>query len=85
VNEEPILESSLDLTLTHHPRDENPKPWKVHIHLELIPLKLGIITFFWTFAPWWFYCKSTPLLVMNLKLSVKIITRLKTPLILHGL
>jgi hypothetical protein len=26
VNEEPALESSLDLTLTQHPCDENPKP-----------------------------------------------------------
>jgi hypothetical protein len=26
VNEEPTLESSLDLTLTELPRDENPKP-----------------------------------------------------------
>jgi hypothetical protein len=26
VNEKPPLESSLDLTLTQHPRDEDPKP-----------------------------------------------------------
>jgi hypothetical protein len=25
-NEEPPSESSLDLTLTHHPRDEEPEP-----------------------------------------------------------
>jgi hypothetical protein len=26
MNEEPTLESSLDLTLTQHPRDEEPEP-----------------------------------------------------------
>jgi hypothetical protein len=48
------------------------------------PLKLGIIAFFRTFAPWWFCGKSTPLLLMNLKLYVKVVTRLKTPLSSHG-
>jgi len=48
------------------------------------PLKLGIIAFFRTFAPWWFCGKSTPLLVMNLKLSMKVVTRLKTLLSSHG-
>ncbi len=49
------------------------------------PLKLGIIAFFRTFPPWWFCGKSTPLLVMNLKSSMKVVTRLKTLLSLHGL
>jgi hypothetical protein len=37
------------------------------------------------FTPWWFYCKSTPLLVMSLKPFVKVVTRLKTPPSSHGL
>jgi hypothetical protein len=38
VNEEPPPKSSLDLTLTQHPCDEDPKPRKVCIHLEVEPL-----------------------------------------------
>jgi hypothetical protein len=37
VNEEPPLESSLDLTLTHHPRDEDLEPREVHAHFEVEP------------------------------------------------
>jgi hypothetical protein len=37
VNEEPPSESSLDLTLMQHPRDEKPEPRKVHIHFEVEP------------------------------------------------
>jgi hypothetical protein len=33
VNEKPLLESSLNLTLTQHPRDEDPKPREVHARL----------------------------------------------------
>ncbi len=45
-NEEPLLESSLDLTLMQHPCDEEPEPRKVHAHLEVEP-------------PWaWYYCIS---------------------------
>jgi len=47
VNEKPPLESSLDLTLTQHPRDEDPKPWKVHAHLEIEP-------------PWTWYYRIFP-------------------------
>jgi hypothetical protein len=47
VNEEPALESSLDLTLTQHPCDENPKPWEVHVHLEVDP-------------PWAWYYRISP-------------------------
>jgi hypothetical protein len=39
VNEEPPSESSLDLTLTQHPHDENPEPRKVHARLEVKPLR----------------------------------------------
>jgi hypothetical protein len=37
VNEEPALESSLDLTLTQHPRDEDLAPREVHARLEIDP------------------------------------------------
>jgi hypothetical protein len=37
-NEEPPLESSLDLTLTQHPRDEEPEPREVRACLEIEPL-----------------------------------------------
>jgi hypothetical protein len=46
VNEELPWESSLNLTLTQHPYDENPKPGKVHPHLEVEPLQT------------WYYCIS---------------------------
>jgi hypothetical protein len=36
-NEELLLESSLNLTLTQHPRDEEPEPQKVRAHLEVDP------------------------------------------------
>jgi hypothetical protein len=36
-NEEPPLESSLDLTLTQHPRDEEPEPREVRARLEVEP------------------------------------------------
>jgi hypothetical protein len=36
-NEEPPLESSLDLTLTQHPRDEEPEPCEVRARLEIEP------------------------------------------------
>ncbi len=36
-NEEPPSESSLDLTLTQHPRDEEPEPREVRVRLEVEP------------------------------------------------
>jgi len=36
-NEEPPLESSLDLTRTHHPCDDEPEPREVHACLEVEP------------------------------------------------
>jgi hypothetical protein len=38
MNEESTLESSLDLTLTQHPCDEDLEPRKVHTRLEVDPL-----------------------------------------------
>ncbi len=37
VNEEPLPESSLYLTLTQHPCDEELEPRKVRAHLEVKP------------------------------------------------
>jgi hypothetical protein len=37
MNEEPPLESSLDLTLMQHPRDEEPKLREVRAQLEVEP------------------------------------------------
>ncbi len=37
VNEEPPSESSLDLTLTQHPRDKEFEPWEVRARLEVEP------------------------------------------------
>jgi hypothetical protein len=39
VNEEPPLETSQDLTLTQHPRDEEPEPREVRVRLEIEPLQ----------------------------------------------
>jgi hypothetical protein len=36
-NEEPPPESSLDFTLTQHPRDEEPEPREVRARLEVEP------------------------------------------------
>jgi hypothetical protein len=36
-NEEPPSKTSLDLTLTQHPRDEEPEPREVHTRLEIEP------------------------------------------------
>jgi hypothetical protein len=36
-NEEPPLESSLNLTLKQHPRDEEPEPREVRARLEVEP------------------------------------------------
>ncbi len=36
-NEKPPPESSLDLTLTQHPRDEKPEPREVRVRLEVEP------------------------------------------------
>jgi hypothetical protein len=36
-NEEPLPESSLDLTLTQHPCDEEPEIREVRVHLEVEP------------------------------------------------
>jgi len=58
VNEKLALESSLDLTLTQHPRDEDPKLREVHIHLEIDP-------------PWtWYYHISSNFRTLVILLQV---------------
>jgi hypothetical protein len=39
VNKESPPKSSLNLTLTQHPRDEEPEPREVHAHFEVEPLR----------------------------------------------
>jgi hypothetical protein len=39
MNEELPLKSSLNLTLTQHPRDVDPEPWDVCARLEVEPLQ----------------------------------------------
>ncbi len=46
MSEELALKSSLHLTLTQHPRDENLEPQEVHIRLEVNPPQA------------WYYCIS---------------------------
>jgi hypothetical protein len=46
MNEEPALESFLNLTLTQHPCDEDPALWEVRAHFEVDPLRA------------WYYCIS---------------------------
>jgi hypothetical protein len=38
-NEKPPSKSSLDLTLTQHPRDEEPEPREMRVRLEVEPLR----------------------------------------------
>jgi hypothetical protein len=45
-DEEPPSESSLDLTLTRHPRDEEPEPREVRVQFEVEPPRA------------WYYCIS---------------------------
>jgi len=84
-NEEPLPESSLDLTLTQHPRDEEPELREVRARLEIESPQA------------WYYRISPnshtlvillqvdPLLVTNPRLFVKVVTKLKILLSSHGL
>ncbi len=80
MNEEPALESSLDLTLTQHPCDEDLKLREVPPCLWGWTLSSLVL-----FQVWWFCYKLTSFLMMNLKLSLNIFTKLKTPPSSHGL
>jgi hypothetical protein len=57
----------------------------VHARLKVDPSRAWHYHILRILALWWFCCKSTPLLVMNLKPSMKVVTRLKTPPFLHDL
>jgi len=50
-NEELPSESSLNLTLTQHLRDEEPEFQEVHARLEVEPFEPSIIIFHRTLAP----------------------------------
>jgi hypothetical protein len=85
-NEEPPPKSSLDLTLTHNIlMMKNLKFKRCAFILKLNPFEPGTIISLWTLTPWWSCCKSTSLLVTNLKLSMKVVTKLKILLSSHGL
>jgi hypothetical protein len=85
VNEELTLELSLGLTLTQHPRDENPELRKVHARLEVDPPRV------------WYYLISPNSRTLVLLLQVDPVsgnepkticegcTRLNMPLFSHGL
>jgi hypothetical protein len=49
MNEKPPRESSLDLTLTQHPCDEDLKLRKVCPYLEIKPLQAWYYCIFWNF------------------------------------
>ncbi len=57
---------------------KNPNLERCALVLKLNPLEPNTIVFCRTLAPWWSCYKSTLLLVMNLKLSMKVVTKLKT-------
>ncbi len=57
-NEEPPSESSLDLTLMQHPRDEEPEPREVHARLEVEHPRA------------WYYCISPNSRTMVILLQV---------------
>jgi hypothetical protein len=72
-NEEPPSESSLDLTLTQHPRNEELEPREVRAHLEVEPPR----TWYYHISP---NSRTLVILlqvdflsVMNLKLSVRLL------------
>jgi hypothetical protein len=77
MNEKLLWGSSLNLTLTQHPRDDD-------LILKLNPLELGIIGFFKIFIPWWVYCKSTLLLMMNPNPFAKVLIKSMTLRFSHG-
>jgi hypothetical protein len=81
----PPSESSLDLTLTQHLRDEEPKPREVHTRLEVEPPRVWYYHILPIPAPWRSYYKLTPLLVTNPKLSAKVVVKPKTLLSSLGL
>jgi hypothetical protein len=85
VNEEPPLESSLDLTLMHILSMKIPNLERCTLVLKLNPLEPGTIVFLRTLAPWSTCCKSTSLLMMNPKPFMKVIMKLKILISSHGL
>jgi hypothetical protein len=85
MNEKSAPKTSLDLTLTRSFHDENPEPWEVRAHLEVEPPQ----TWYYHISPnshtLVILLQVNPLLVMNRKPSVKVVTKLKSPFSSHGL
>jgi hypothetical protein len=84
-NEEPPPESSLNLTLTQHPRDEEPEPREMRARLEVEPPRAWYYRISPNSRTLVILRKSTPLLVTNPKSFVKVVTKLKILLSSHGL
>ncbi len=84
-NEKPAPKSSLNLTLTQHPCDENLEPQEVRACLEVNPPWIWYYHISPNFCTLVILLQITSLLVMNLKPFVKVVTRLKTLLSSHGL
>ncbi len=85
MNEELAPKTSLNLTLMQRPRDEDPKPREVCVRLEVEPPRAWYYRISLNFHTLVICCKLTLLLTMNLKSSMKVVTRLKTPLSSRGL
>jgi len=82
MNEESFQELSLYFTLTQHLHDEDPKPWEVHLCFKVKPPQAWYNRIFQIFIFWWFCWKSTLLMLMNSKLSMKFFMKSQ---FLHGL
>ncbi len=85
MNEEPYPKSSLDLTLTQHPCDEDPELRNVHTRLKIEPPRTWYYRISLNSRTLVILLQVTSLLVINLKSYVKVTTKLKTFISLHGL
>jgi hypothetical protein len=84
-NEKPPLESSLNLTLMQHLRDEELEPREVHAHLKVEPLRAWYYRISPNFRTLVILLQFITLLVMNPRPFVKVVTKLKILLSSHGL
>jgi hypothetical protein len=84
-NEELLLESYLNLTLTQHLCDEELEIRKVRARLEVEPPQAWYYCISPNSRTLVILCKSTSLVVTNLKQSMKVVTKLKILLSSHGI
>jgi hypothetical protein len=68
-----------------HPRDEDPELQEVCPHLKVEPPRTWYYFISLNFCTLVILLQIDPLLVINLKLYVKVVTKLKTLLSSHGL